>query len=416
TLASTVRRVASSSWSGTPSPSESLPSATATDEARTTARAAEEANAIAAARVRTMAVGLASRMGRGAYMDIIRRFSKAPGWDLARGRRRWTPPSDHEQGREGERAQRHPEGRGIERQAPEVVRKDPDELVPDLQHADVRPLESDDGGRRIDPLVFRRTHEDPAVEFVVRDEGVRQVLPKGLRLPALDFERREDTDRPPTARGRGSGKQASPDAGKGPVGGRRGRLGRSRRELREHDRLSPLDDGLRVRVREHRIGGPREVRPDAREHRDPDRAEQRTYLGRGVVAVEREQVSALEVRQVAEERLVHMRGGLRRQREDRHRPVVRDLREGPLQLEAFETAGRPAVGDQDEDRLLMERRRRPRPAVDHGEGIGEARTPMGREGGEEPIEVRAPSGRPLPRNRIEGADRWPAERDDVEGF
>ena len=111
-----------------------------------------------------------------------------------------------------------------------------------------------------------------------------------------------------------------------------------------------------------------------------------------------------------------MRRGLRRQREDRHRPVVRDLREGPLQLEALETAGRPAVGDQDEDRLLVERRRRPRPAVDHGEGIREARTPMGREGGEEPIEVRAPSGRPLPRNRIEGADRWPAERDDVEGF
>src|SRR5438094_479335 len=270
-------------YTTTPSPSESLPSATATDEARTTARAAEEANAIAAARVRTMAVGLASRMGRGAYMDIIRRFSKAPGWDLARGRRRWTPPSDHEQGREGERAQRHPEGRGIERQAPEVVRKDPDELVPDLQHADVRPLESDDGGRRIDLLVFRRAREDPAVEFVVRDEGVRQVLPKGLRLPALDSERRGDADRPPTARGRGSGKQASPDAGKGPIGGGRGRLGRSRIRPRDHheERRVRRDHAVLGRQGFQRIQGRGVLMgPQGREHpvnlqEDPVPAEER---------------------------------------------------------------------------------------------------------------------------------------------
>src|SRR5207244_5177630 len=141
--------------SGTPSPSESVPSATATDEASTTARAAEEAIAIAAARVRTMAVGLASRMGRGAYMDIIRRFSKAPGRDLDRGRRPRTPPSDHEQGREGEGAQGHPEGRGIERQAPEVVREDPDELVPDLQHPDVRSEEHTSELQSPDHLVCR---------------------------------------------------------------------------------------------------------------------------------------------------------------------------------------------------------------------------------------------------------------------
>src|SRR5437867_4366080 len=65
-----------------------------------------------------------------------------------------------------------------------------------------------------------------------------------------------------------------------------------------------------------------------------------------------------------------MGGGLRRQRKDRHRPVVRDLRKGPLQFEPLETARRPAVGDQDEDRLLTEPGRRPRPAVDHGQGIG----------------------------------------------
>ena len=111
-----------------------------------------------------------------------------------------------------------------------------------------------------------------------------------------------------------------------------------------------------------------------------------------------------------------MGGGLRRQSEDRHRPVVRDLRKGPLQFEPLETARRPAVGDQDEDRLLTEPGRRPRPAVDHGQGIGEARTPVGRDGVEESIEFRAPSGRPLLRNRIEGADGRASEGDDVEGF
>src|SRR5256885_16891847 len=60
-VAATVRCVACSRSSGTPSPSASEPSAAARLEARTSAKAAEEANATATARMRATEYVLRSR-------------------------------------------------------------------------------------------------------------------------------------------------------------------------------------------------------------------------------------------------------------------------------------------------------------------------------------------------------------------
>src|SRR5436853_5500282 len=64
--------------SGTPSWSESDPSAAARDEAKTTARAAEEAKAIMAARVKTMEKVPTARWGRACIRQLFYGF-RSPG-------------------------------------------------------------------------------------------------------------------------------------------------------------------------------------------------------------------------------------------------------------------------------------------------------------------------------------------------
>ena len=108
--------------------------------------------------------------------------------------------------------------------------------------------------------------------------------PMDLHEDPLPSEERLEGDAGP----RGSPLEGLCGTGTGPCELHVDRIGRPAGELREHDRLASLDDGLRIRVREDRLGGHREVGLDADEHRDPDGAEQRTDLGRGVVAVERE--------------------------------------------------------------------------------------------------------------------------------
>src|SRR5919198_4674156 len=195
----TVRWVASSRLSGTPSWSESTPSATAKVEARTRANAAEEASAIARKRTRAKRTSPVF-IGAATYKEVIRRSSKPPGpgrrWEGGRwsdgrppdllARAEVTEPAapDQQAGKGGCKRKDDSHAVRHERRRESPLAEDPDQFVPDLEHPHVRPVEANDPTRRTDFRTLGRRVGDPPIDLPIRDDRIRQVAPEGLGPPA----------------------------------------------------------------------------------------------------------------------------------------------------------------------------------------------------------------------------------------